>query len=320
MRDGGKDKVLIATLTLNPAIDKILYVDKFEKNITTRINRIVETVGGKGTHVSVNLKMMGVDNVAFGIAHGHTGSEIVRMMRGFKIDTRFIEKAEHNSRTNYLLAESTGDSTLITEKGVLLSESDIDEVVALMRSVLKKGDYLALSGDASNYPNPFVYNEIMEKMRGMGVLYFLDTSGKTLKKCVESKPFLIKPNLDELAFLCEREITGAIGDVVEAIASLERLGIENIAVSLGEGGSVARLGREMYRVTPPKIDPVNTVGCGDCFLAGLLYGFGNKLSNEEILRYATAASAAAAECELSVGFDAGRASGLLSGVTIEKLK
>ena len=50
---------MINTLTLNPAIDKILYVDRFVKNVTTRIIEQKETLGGKGTHVSLNLSFMG---------------------------------------------------------------------------------------------------------------------------------------------------------------------------------------------------------------------------------------------------------------------
>ena len=49
---------MIHTLTLNPAIDRILYLDRFERNITNRIQRSQDTLGGKGTHVSINLKLL----------------------------------------------------------------------------------------------------------------------------------------------------------------------------------------------------------------------------------------------------------------------
>lgn len=55
---------MIHTLTLNPAIDRILYLSRFDKNVTNRIQKTVDTIGGKGTHVSINLKILGKENTA----------------------------------------------------------------------------------------------------------------------------------------------------------------------------------------------------------------------------------------------------------------
>ena len=68
---------MIHTLTLNPAIDRILYLSRFDKNITNRIQKTVDTIGGKGTHVSINLKILGKENTAFGISHGKSGQKVM---------------------------------------------------------------------------------------------------------------------------------------------------------------------------------------------------------------------------------------------------
>ncbi len=310
---------MINTLTLNPAIDKILYVDKFTPNVTTRINRVVETIGGKGTHVSVNLEIMGGQNRAFGIAHGPTGARVIEMLEEEGVDVRFLYHKKQNTRTNYLLAEATGDSTLITEKGVQLGEADLLALIQKLEKETQAGDFLVFSGDASNYADPYVYNHIMDALRDCGLKYFLDTSGASLKKSVQNAPFLIKPNLSELSALLDRVIPEEQGAVVDAIRALDRYNIEVIAVSLGGSGSIVKCGDTVYKASPPKVSVQNTVGCGDCFLAGLLYGFDQKKAFTDILAYATAASAAAAECELSVGFDAARANELVEEVKLEEL-
>ena len=69
---------MINTVTLNPAVDRILYLNRVQKNITNRTRSGVKTVGGKGTHVSMNLAILGIPSRAFGLAYGETGQYILR--------------------------------------------------------------------------------------------------------------------------------------------------------------------------------------------------------------------------------------------------
>lgn len=50
----------------------------------------------------------------------------------------------------------------------------------------------------------------------------------------------------------------------------------------------------IFRARVPKIDAVNTVGCGDSMIAGFALGLSKGLPLEETLRLASAISAAAA--------------------------
>ena len=311
---------MINTITLNPAVDKILYVEEFKRNITTRIQRVKDTIGGKGTHVSINLSIMGDKSRAYGFTHGKTGEKVLELMGEYEnIDLKFIHSENNNTRTNYLLNEKNGDSTLITETGVTLSDADIDDLIALLDKTTEENDFLVFSGDASNHPDPYVYNRILDKLKHKNYRVFLDTSGATLGKCIEHKPFLIKPNLDEPSFLLGRDIEDKDEEIINAINELDDTGVKVIAVSLGGRGSIVKANGEFFRAMPPKITPLNTVGCGDCFLAGLLHGFSTSDDIEEILRYATAVSAAAAMCELSVGFDSELLEKFKKEATIEKI-
>jgi hexose kinase, 1-phosphofructokinase family len=311
--------ILVNTLTLNPAIDKVLYLDKLEKNITSRIQNATETIGGKGTHVSINLKLLGMDSRVFGISHGETGKRIMDYLNDHGLNVCFVKREQSNSRTNYLLVESTHDCTVVAEKGVQLSNGDISDIISLMRREIGGGDYLVLSGDASNCP-PLVYNMILDALKEKKLKVFLDTSGKTLKECIACSPYLIKPNLDELSTLCGRTVTSDAEDVVVAIDSLERYRIEMIAVSLGKKGSIIKSGEGVYRAIPPDVSVFNTVGCGDSFLASLIYGIINKMPLVDSLKLATAVSSATAESSLSVGFEKARALELIDRVEIEKLR
>ncbi len=312
-------KSRIYTVTLNPAIDQMIYLREFVPDITNRLTGTKECVGGKGTHVSQNLNLLGVENTALGIVHGERGIKIMDMLKadGIEIDFQYNEKG--NTRINYLLIEATGKCTCLSDKGVQLTEEDIQKFTDHLKEKLEENDFLILSGDASNCPDPYVYNKIIQSLFGKQIRIFLDASGETLKKCVEEHPYMIKPNQDELEYLTGIMIQTE-EDLREAVKALDRYEIPVVAVSLGKKGSLVRIEEKFYRVYPPEINVCNTIGCGDCFLSGLIYGIVNELSAEEMLRVATAASAATAESNLSVGFDRKRFTELKSQVRVEQEK
>lgn len=306
----------IYTITLNPAIDRILYLNKFIPDVTNRLTGIKECVGGKGTHVSQNLKLLGLESIAMGIVHGETGKKVIEMLEADKVHTNFQYYEESNTRTNYLMIEANGRSTCLSEKGVQLTEQDIKTFIEYVKTQLQDGDFLILSGDASNCPDPYVYNRIIKAISDKKIRVFLDASGETLKRCVEEHPYMIKPNQDELEFLTGIRVQ-TLEDLKQAVRELDVYEIPVVAVSLGGNGSLIRIQNRFFRVYPPKVDVSNTIGCGDCFLSGLIYGDYHQMEIEETLRIATAASAATAESELSVGFERERLEELKKQVVIE---
>jgi 1-phosphofructokinase family hexose kinase len=240
-------------------------------------------------------------------------------LEGYGLDVQFIHREGGGSRTNYLIVERSNDCTIVAEKGVALVQEDLDEIQASLRAGIGPGDCLVLSGDAGNCPDPFVYNAILAELKDKGLRVFIDTSGPVLAKCLESSPYLIKPNLDELSLLCGKNLSCEEDELLRALDSLGRYGVEVIALSLGSKGSLLKCPEGLYRAKPPKVNVVNTIGCGDCYLAGLVYGISEGRTMEETLRIATAASAATAESALSVGFDPERAKALEAGCEVSRL-
>ena len=199
---------MINTVTLNPAVDRILYIPSFTRNITNRIRSTKDYLGGKGTHVSINLKLLNTASRAFGIAYGDTGKKVIQFLKDFQIDVQFIYEDKGETRTNYLVIEDTNDCSIIADRGMDLAEGILERLIHQMRMNLKEEDYLVLSGDASNCSDPMVYNRIMKELSDKRLRVFLDTSGESLMECIRSSPYLIKPNLDELSYISKKICPG----------------------------------------------------------------------------------------------------------------
>jgi 1-phosphofructokinase family hexose kinase len=313
---------VIYTVTLNPAIDRILFLDEINKGRTNRIKRSVETLGGKGTHVSINLKLLGIQNTALGITFGKNGKKITKLMESWGVDTRFLHYQQEgmDSRTNYILVEETGHHcTMVTERGPILSTKITADLLAQMKNLLQEGDMLVLTGDASNVVDATIYTQLTLEAKKKGVKVFLDSSGPYLMEGLKSQPFLIKPNFEEMCYLAGKELSTE-QDVVKAMESLENCGIEMIVMTWSGNGAIVKNGKDIYRVNPVKVNVINEVGCGDAFLSAIIAGLEKSEDIEEILKSAAAVAGAASECEITTGFDQTRAEELKKQAKITKLR
>lgn len=312
---------MIVTVTLNPAMDRLLFVNGFRFDVTNRIYRRENCVGGKGTHVSVNLACLGEPNTATGIAMGETGKQIIGILEKCGVTCDFVFSEQGDSRTNYILLDGKS-STLICERGPDISEAILDEFYQQYSMLLSSADWVIISGDASNFTDKAgasLQDKLLESAREKGIRIVLDSAGTSLKSGVKHSPFIIKPNAEELA-----ELTGMATDtddqIVSAIKSLSASGIEIIAVSMGGSGSIVKFGKDIYRAGVADIKAVNTVGCGDAYLSGLVYAIKNNFEPERALRFAAACGAAEALNPLSVGFDRSKADELCEYIKVKKLE
>ena len=313
---------MIYTLTLNPAVDKILFLDEFQRSLTNRLTQTLETIGGKGTHVSINLKLQDVQSTALGIALGENGKKIIKILEGWDVAVQFLQYdlPGKESRTNYAIVENSGHiCTMLTERGPILPTSITDDLIKQIRGLVKAGDMLVLTGDASNVEDTAIYSELTMIAKELGGRVYLDASGHYLKEGLNSSPFLIKPNFEELCFIAGRDLKTE-AEIVTAMQSLDEFNIPMIAMTWGGNGAIVKNGRDFYRVNPIKVETINEGGCGDAFLSAIIAGIEKNMGTEETLKTAASIAAAAAESEITAGFDPSRAAELKKLAVVIKIQ
>ena len=284
---------MILTVTLNAAIDKRYVVEGFRTGEVNRVKECTYVPGGKGLNASKPASIYGAEVVATGFAGGHAGAYIEDALKPFGIRSAFYHvDAESRSCIN-IWDEVNQVQTEFLEPGFTLTEEDFAGFEAKFRQLVQEAKVVAMSGSVPKGLDGTAYQRLVKIVKDAGIPVILDTSGKLLEMGIEAIPTMIKPNIDEIRMLTGKRCDD-ISEIIEAARAIHERGVKIVAVSLGADGSLAVGDDGIFRARVPKIDAVNTVGCGDSMIAGFALGLSKGLPLEETLRLASAISAAAA--------------------------
>ncbi len=293
---------MIYTVTLNPSIDYVVRLESLVTGITNRTTSEEYYFGGKGINVSCVLAELDLESTAFGFVAGFTGEAIEKGIRNDKIITDFIKLEKGISRINIKI--KAGEETEINCQGPHIEEN---ELLRLLNKVdrINDGDTLVIAGNVPNTMPDDVYERILERIKNKKVRIVVDATKKLLLNSLKYKPFLIKPNRQELSEIFETEVSTE-ADIEKYAKELQKLGAQNVLISLGGDGAmlIDEFG-EKHNQGVLKEKVVNTVGSGDSMVAGFIAGY----EKEHSYPYA-----------LKLGSACGNATAFLSGLaTKEKI-
>ena len=293
---------MIYTVTLNPSIDYVVRLDSLVTGITNRTTSEEYYFGGKGINVSCVLAELDLESTAFGFVAGFTGEAIEKGIRNDKIITDFIKLEKGISRINIKI--KAGEETEINCQGPHIEEN---ELLRLLNKVdrINDGDTIVIAGNVPNTMPDDVYERILERIKNKKVRIVVDATKKLLLNSLKYKPFLIKPNRQELSEIFETEVS-AEADIEKYATELQKLGAQNVLISLGGDGAmlIDEFG-DKHKQGVLKEKVINTVGSGDSMVAGFIAGY----EKEHSYPYA-----------LKLGSACGNATAFLSGLaTKEKI-
>lgn len=261
---------MIYTVTLNPSIDYIVHLQELTPGITNRTESEEYYYGGKGINVSMVLSQLDLSSTALGFVAGFTGEAIERGVRSERLHTRFIRLKEGISRINIKI--KSGEETEINGQGPHITEDDLEQLM-LMIDEIEDGDTLVLAGSIPKTMPDDVYERILERVKDKNIRIVVDATKKLLLNALKYRPFLIKPNRQELSEIFGVAINNE--DEIEIYAKkLQEMGAQNVLISLGgEGAMLIDRHGNKHRAGTVKGKVVNTVGSGDSMVAGFIAGY-----------------------------------------------
>lgn len=261
---------MIYTVTLNPAIDYIMRMDELHMGITNRSNSEEYYCGGKGINVSLVLAELDIPSTALGFIAGFVGDAIDKWVANTYVTTDFIRLRDGISRINVKIKH--GDETEINGQGPDIAE---DELEALMMKVdhIQDGDTLILAGSIPNTLPDDTYERMLERIADKDVQIVVDATKQLLVNSLKYKPFLIKPNRQELSEIFDAEVKTK-EDIVTYAKKLQEMGARNVLISLGgDGAMLVDETGQIHEAGVINEPVVNTVGSGDSMVAGFVAGY-----------------------------------------------
>lgn len=282
---------MIYTVTLNPSIDYIVRMSELTLGITNRSDSEEYYFGGKGINVSCVLAELDLDSTALGFVAGFTGEAIEKGVKNDRIKTDFIKLDSGLSRINIKI--KSGEETEINGQGPDISEEKLEELMAKLDNI-KDGDTIVIAGSIPKTMPDDAYERMLEKLKDKDVKIVVDATKKLLLNSLKYKPFLIKPNRQELSEIFAVEVKTE-EDTEKYAKELQKMGARNVLISLGgEGAMLIDENGEKHKIGVIKQKVINTVGSGDSMVAGFVAGYEKTKSYPYALKLGSACGNATA--------------------------
>lgn len=281
---------LVLTLTINPAVDRNVTVDRLVFEDRAYILSTAETAGGRGINASRVLHSFGAETLAIATSGGKSGERMEKLLsnEGFPVE---LVRIKQPSRTNLNISDAQGLTVKLNELGPPISEKELGQIEKAVASKLANASWLMLCGSIPPGVSSDFYCKLIRKARKARVNTLLDTDGDALLHGVEACPTVVTPNHQEAERLLNRALLTR-AHFLEAVMRIKEMGAESVLLSLGSRGVVAINESRRFEVLPPRIDAVSPIGAGDALAAAFVWASTKKKDFADAVRWAVAAGTA----------------------------
>jgi tagatose 6-phosphate kinase len=283
----------ILTVSLNAAVDISYAIDDFAPAKINIVSHLQRVAGGKANNCArVLAGALGQRVVATGFAGGTAGRFIQEDLRARGIHADYEETDGENRSCFAIIDRKSGTVSEIREQGPTLTPSDCDRLLWRFRRLAAGASFVILAGSLPPGVPAEFYATLVKAARESGeARTIVDASGAALRHALMARPFLVKPNRDELEQWAGRKLK-AQAEVLDAARALRESGPEVVIVSLGGKGALLVSGAGVWQAVPPRVAVNNTVGSGDSLVAGLAAGLARGLAPDEAFRLGVACGTA----------------------------
>ena len=305
------------TVTLNPAVDKTYTTQGLIVGNVNRMRTVMNIAGGKGVNVTKILRQYEYEVGAVGFLGGYSGRFIEEELERRGVECRFVH-VEGETRSNINILADDGYVTEILEPGTTISDEQQDAFLKRYDALLRECGLVVLSGSVALGLDSDIYEKLIVRAVEESVPVYLDSSGEGMRYGLRAKPQLIKPNWRELEYIVGHRLKKR-EEIIESAQFLRSMGIDRVIVSMGRKGLLSVTEQGVLYAKPPKIDAVNTVGCGDSVVASYAMSYMKGETEEQAIVRACAVSAANATTVESANIPLETAEDFMNKIIVEKV-
>lgn len=267
----------IVTVTLNPAVDRVLEVDRFRVGEHQPSRLIGSHPAGKGVNVSRFLAVLGERSVCTGfVGRNELGmfEEYLERVGEGRVTTQLLV-VRARTRDNTTIMDAVDDTeTHLRDIGFGVQRDDVCRVLSKTAMLSHRGSVLTFCGSLPPGVTRGDLRTMLHCAHERGAFAVVDTSPRVLPALRGDPVWLAKLNAHELAALAgmPTETFGQTVDAARVVVHGPGASVRAVVATRGaEGAVVIAPGVELVGrvfVHPGRI--ASTVGSGDAMLAGLL--------------------------------------------------
>ena len=281
---------MILTLTVNPALDRNVTVDRLVFEDRAYILSRTEAPGGRGINASCVIHAFGGETAAIVPSGGKTGATFEQLLSGCGYPVHVV-RIDNEIRTNLTITDKTGLTVKLNELGPPMSEAELDLLERAVRENLDHSAWLLLCGSLPPGVPPSFYSRLIALAREHNVQTLLDADGDALREGVEAGPTVVAPNQQEAERLLNRALITRT-HFLDAADRIRQMGAEYIILSLGARGAIGARRGQMLEAVPPRVEAVCPIGAGDALVAAFAWSMNQRNDFAEALRWGVAAGTA----------------------------
>ena len=283
---------MIVTLTINPAIDRIVSIDRLAFEDRAYINSSRESAGGRGINVSSVIHSFGGETLAVLISGGDSGKRLEGLLGkcGYRIA---VVPVQNEIRTNLTITDKHGLTVNLNEPGPQLGKAEVARVERVVRDTLDHASWLMICGSIPPGVPPAFYGKLVSMARQKKVKTLLHADGDALREGIAARPTVVSPNQQEAGRLLGQTLLTRT-HYLEAAERIRQLGADSVVLTLGSRGAVGAFADGLMEALPPRIDAVCPIGAGDALMAAYAWARERRTSVAEALRWGVAAGTASA--------------------------
>lgn len=285
---------MILTVTPNPLLERRLIFNSIKLAGVNRSSSEFFYAGGKGINVSRQLNILGVKNLALTFLGGSNGKLLRRTLETENINFNAVSTKEETRYASIIVENENPRLTSFFSPNTDVSDTEVDEFIRKMDKAIQNCSIVLFAGSSPNKMSQKIFIEGISLANKYDKISILDTYGEHLKECIELAPFAIHNNRKEI----NSSLNHGLTNEQEILNFLQMLYSKNIKMSfLTDGRNEVYSSKFdfIFKTKPPVINYVNSLGSGDAFVAGIIYGLEKALVYNDFLKLSVALGALNAE-------------------------
>ncbi|MBC8546187.1 hexose kinase [Clostridiaceae bacterium NSJ-31] len=281
----------IVTVSLNPALDITLWVSGLDREYNDVTNEQWEAAG-KAVNVARVMHAYGSPVKAVLLAGEDNRKRYFDRLDREGIDYEAV-LLPGETRENISLVQPDGSLLRLARPGFFVEAAHLDELKNRLRRLVGPGTLAVLAGRNPRGVGPEAFVELCAFLSGLEARLAVDTSSVGARELAAIRPWIIKPNLEELEGMTGRSCRTR-EDLCAALHGLHSGGVERVLLSLGGAGLLySGADGAVWYAQVPEVPVKSTVGAGDSSLAGFLLAHRAGRPLEECVRIAASFGTAA---------------------------